>query len=162
MASIRQVFESLNYSSVATIFVSGNVVFEAQAQSNRALEIQIEERLRETLGLEIATFIRTDAELAAIAANKPFAQSEIDAAGEFNIIFLGETLVEESRPKLMALARDENVFHIHGREIYWLRRKKLEKTTFSTVPLVKVIRHPFTIRTSKIVTKIALKYCFVI
>jgi uncharacterized protein (DUF1697 family) len=97
MESLRQVFESLGFSKVTTFIASGNVVFETRTKNIKSLEKKIEKRLRDTLGYEVATFTRTDAELAEIAKYKPFLRSKIDTATEFNIIFLVDTLDEESK-----------------------------------------------------------------
>ena len=67
MNHLRQLFESLGYSSVETFIASGNVVFEAASKNAGMLEKKIENGLREALDYEVATFIRTDAELADIA-----------------------------------------------------------------------------------------------
>jgi uncharacterized protein (DUF1697 family) len=94
------------------------------------------------LGYELAVFIRTDAELAEIAKYKPFQQSKIETATEFNIIFLANTLDEKFKQKVMALRTETNEFRAHGREIYWLRRKKPSGSTFSSVPLEKTLEKP--------------------
>ena len=49
MESLRQVFESLGFSGVATFIASGNVVFETTTKNTRTLERKIEKRLREAL-----------------------------------------------------------------------------------------------------------------
>jgi uncharacterized protein (DUF1697 family) len=116
------------------------------------------QRLREALGYDVAAFIRTDAELAEIANYQPFRQSEIDAAAEFNIIFLANTLDEKVTQKVLALSTDTDEFHVHGREIYWLRRKKQGESSFSTPPLEKTLGRPFTIRGANTVKKMAVKY----
>jgi len=118
MESLRQLFESLGFTKVATFIASGNVVFEATTKNVRLLEKKIEKRLREALGYEIAVFIRTDAELAEIAKYKPFQQSKIETATEFNIIFLANTLDDKFKQKVMALRTETNEFRAHGREIY--------------------------------------------
>jgi uncharacterized protein (DUF1697 family) len=158
MDSLRQLFESLGFSGVTTFIASGNVIFETATKNVKTLERKIERRLREALGYDVAAFIRTDAELAEIANYQPFRQSAIDAAAEFNIIFLAETLDETFKQKVLALRTDTNDFHVHGREIYWLRRKKQGESTFSTLPLEKTLGRPFTIRGAKTVKKIAVKY----
>ena len=43
MRSLRQVFESLGFSKVATFIASGNVVFETRTKKTRALERQLKE-----------------------------------------------------------------------------------------------------------------------
>ncbi len=158
MASIRLVFEELGFSDVATVLVSGNVIFRADDQDTRSLELKIEEGLQNAFKFGMTTFIRTDTELTAVAAYRPYLQAEIEAAAEYNIIFLADEPDEDTRQRLMALNNAENEFRIHGREIYWLRHKQPGRSTFSTVPLAKAIRSPFTIRTANTVTRIAQKW----
>ncbi len=159
MAAIRQVFASLGFAGAVTAFTSGNVVFETGEPDSKALERVIEAGLVNALGLAIATFLRTDAELAAVAAYRSFPQPEIEAAVEYNIIFLADAPGNETSQKIMALSDDENEFRIHGREVYWLRHIRLGQANFSSVPLAKAIPGAFTIRTANIVRKISQKYC---
>lgn len=156
MDSLRQAFESLGFLEVMTALASGNVVFEASAKSARTLERKIERSLRETLGYEVPTFIRTEAELAKIASYKPFRASDVEFAVEFNIIFLADALDAKSKQRVRALNADsDDKFHVHGREIYWLRRKMQSGAASS---LQKIIGVPFTIRGYKTIKKIAAKY----
>jgi uncharacterized protein (DUF1697 family) len=96
--------------------------------------------------------------LAKIAKYKPFQQSKIETATEFNIIFLTNTLDEKLKQKVMALRTETNEFHAHGREIYWLRRQKPSGSTFSTVPLEKTLGRPFTIRAARTIRRLAANY----
>ncbi len=160
MESLRQVFESLGFSNVTTFIASGNVVFEATTRNIKSLEKNIKGRLQEALGYEVAAFIRTEAELAEIVNYKPFPRSKIDAATEFNIIFLADTVDEKSKQKVSALRTDTDEFHVHGREIYWLRRQRQSGSTFSTVPLEKTLGRPFTIRGTTTIKRMVLKFSF--
>lgn len=160
MEDLRQVFESLGFSQLTTVFVSGNVVFETDDVDRQSLQTKIEAALRLVLGFEIVTFLRTCAETATVAAYHPFPQPVIDSAAEYNIIFLAEALEDESLNKLFVLADNENDFRVHGSEVYWLRNALPGKSTFSTLPLAKALSRPFTIRTAKIVARIAEKFCF--
>ena len=157
MEVLRQAFEALGFSGVSTFQASGNIVFETTAQNAGRLERKIEKKLSGTLGHEVPTFIRTEAELAGIASYQPFRLSEEDAA-ELNIIFLAEALDEQRAQKVMALKTDTDEFHVHGREIYWLRRRKQNGSAFSSVPLEKTIGLSLTIRGSRTVKKLAEKY----
>jgi uncharacterized protein (DUF1697 family) len=158
MDHLRQLFKALGYSGVETLIASGNVVFEAMAENTRILEKTIENRLREALGFEVATFIRTDAEIADIANYTPFQQSDLDAAVAFNIAFLADPLGEESKQKLMALRTEIDAFHVHQREIYWLCRKKQSESTFSNAVLEKALGLRSTLRGANTVKRIAAKY----
>src|SRR5215471_21526480 len=80
MQSLRQVFESLGFSKVATFITSGNVVFETTTKEAETLERKIERALKEALGYEVRTFIRGEAELTKIAHYHPFPQSKLDTS----------------------------------------------------------------------------------
>jgi len=158
MDHLRQLFESLGFSGVETFIASGNVVFETTSRNTRALERKIERRLQEALGYEVATFVRTDAELADIANYQPFRPSDLEAAVALNIAFLADPLDAESMRKLMALRTDIDDFHVHGREIYWLCRRKQSESTFSNAVLEKTLGRPSTLRGANTVKQMAAKY----
>jgi uncharacterized protein (DUF1697 family) len=159
MEHLRQLFEALDLSNVQTFIASGNVLFEAKSKDLRSLEKKIEKCLRETLGYEVATFIRTDTELAEIAKYKPFQQSDFDAAAALNIGFLTKPLDDQSKQKLMTLRTGIDDFHVHGREIYWLCQKKQSESTFSNAVLEKALGIKSTLRGVNTVMKMAEKYC---
>jgi uncharacterized protein (DUF1697 family) len=158
MDALRQLFESLGYSNVETFIASGNIVFETTSRNAQILEREIENRLREALGYEVATFIRTDAELAAIANYKPFSQSDLDWAAALNIAFLADELDDKSSQKLTALRTDIDDFHVHGREIYWLCRKRQSGSKISNAVLEKALGQRSTLRGANTVKKMAAKY----
>ncbi len=158
MDQLRQLFESMGFAGVETFIASGNVVFETATEEPRALAQQIEAQLREALGYSIATFIRTGAELAAIATYQPFRQPDLDAATALNIAFVADPLDGEAEQKLMALRTEIDNFHVRGREIYWLCRKKQSESTFSNAVLEKTIGRPSTLRGANTIKKMADKY----
>lgn len=159
MDHLRQLFELFGFSNVETFIASGNVIFDAKAGNVKALEKKIENKLHEALGYEVATFIRTDAELAKIAKYKPFPQSQLDGAMALNIGFLVDILDDTSKQKLMALQTDIDDFHVHGREIYWLCRKKQRDSKISNVVIEKTLGMKTTLRGMNTVNKLAEKYC---
>lgn|SRR5574341_394750 len=158
MDRLRQLFEEMGFEEVETFIASGNVVFEADGDDLRALERQIEDGLREALGYEVATFIRTEAELAAIAEHRAFPQAALDAAEAFNVAFLAEPPDGESVGRLMALRTDIDDFAVNGREVYWLCRKKQSESTFSNAVLEKTLGQKPTLRGISTVRKMAAKY----
>jgi uncharacterized protein (DUF1697 family) len=159
MDALRQLFESLGFSNVETFIASGNVIFEAKAGNAKTLEKKIETCLRKELGYEVATFIRTAAELAEIAKYKPFAKSQMDAAMALNIGFLADALDDTSKQKLMTMKTDIDDFHVHGREIYWLCKKKQSDSKISNVVIEKALGIKSTLRGVSTVNKLAEKYC---
>jgi len=158
MKTIRQIFLSLDFSNVTTVAASGNVLFQTAPVDTRMIEIKIESGLREALGFVVAAFVRTNTELAEIAQLAPFTHAGVDSAPGFYIIFLADVPDGTHAQKLMSLNTDTDRFHLNGREIYWLRRKKPGTLTYSTPPLDKALGKPFTIRSAKIVKKVIEKY----
>ncbi len=160
MDVLRRCFEALGFSAVASYRSSGNIIFESEIQDARRLEWMIEAGLLETLDYEAATFIRTQAELADIANFQPFRAAEIEAADEFDIIFLAGKVDDEQAQSLVALQTDVNKFYAHGSEIYWLRHKVSSRSgaTFVTVPLETALTRPFTTRSAMTIRKLAAKY----
>lgn len=158
MDCLRHLFASLGFSKVETFIASGNIVFETRSKNAQVLEREIEDKLREALGYAVATFIRTDAELAAIANYKPFSQSELDRAAALNIAFLADRLDDESSQKLMALRTELDDFHIHEREVYWLCRKKQSGSKISNAVLEKAFGQKSILRGASTVRKMAAKY----
>jgi uncharacterized protein (DUF1697 family) len=158
MDHLRQLFESLGLLSVETFIASGNVLFEANSKDGSALEKKIEMKLEEALGYGVATFIRTNAELEAIVNHKAFSQSQLNAAAAFNVAFLKGSLDDESARKVTALRTAIDDFHIHGRELYWLCKKKQSESTFSNAVLEKTTGRPSTLRGFATIQKIAVKH----
>ena len=58
----------------------------------------------------------------------------------------------------MARKTDIDDFHVNGREIYWLCRRKQSESTFSNVVLEKTIGKPSTLRGLNTVRQLADKY----
>jgi uncharacterized protein (DUF1697 family) len=159
MDSLRQFFESLGFSNVETFIASGNVIFESKTANSKSLEKKIENKLHKELGYEVATFIRTNAELAGIARYKPFPQPKLDAALALNIGFLAEPLDESAVQKLMALKTNIDDFHVHEREIYWLCQKKQSDSKISNVVIEKILGLKTTLRGVNTINKMSEKYC---
>jgi len=158
MDVLRERFASLGYSNVETFIASGNVVFETTSRSSKALEKAIEKTLREKLGYEVHTFVRTCAEVAAVAQYEAFASKAVEQAVAFVVGFLADPLDASATKRLMALKSDVDDFHVHGREIYWLCRHRQSDSTFSNALFEKTLGVRSTFRGVNTVRKMAAKY----
>ena len=158
MEVLRQHFEELGFSNVETFIASGNVIFEDTAANTQALEEKIEQHLHEALGYKVATFIRTEVELAAIVDNQPFPLDVLIMAQALNVAFLKEALDAAAQGKLLARTTNIDAFRVQGREVYWLCRKKQSESTFSNAVLEKTIGRPATLRGFSTIQKLAAKY----
>ena len=158
MDMLRRHFEALGFSNVETFIASGNVVFETPVRNTRTLEQKIEQHLRAALGYEVATFIRTEAELSTIAQYQPFSPSALKDAQALNVAFLADVLDAASQNKLLALKTDIDDFHVNGREVYWLCKRKQSESKFSNAVLEKTLGRSATIRGFSTIQKLAAKY----
>ncbi|HEX8072448.1 MAG TPA: DUF1697 domain-containing protein [Pyrinomonadaceae bacterium] len=159
MERLRRLFAAQGFARVETFIASGNVVFEAAAADVRALERDIEDSLRAGLGYEVATFIRTEAELAAVAAYKPFPQAELDAAAALNVAFLHERPDAATARNLLALRTARDDFRVRGREVYWLCRTRQSESVFSNAVLERALGLRSTMRGANTIRRLAAKYC---
>ncbi|CAN5826058.1 DUF1697 domain-containing protein [soil metagenome] len=159
MDRLREVFEQLGLSNVETFIASGNVIFEFPAGDTPALERQIETLLQESLGYRVDTFVRSAAELAAIAAYEPFPASTLDAGDTtLYVSFLSDPPPQTARDNIFALQIPTDEFHIHERELYWLRHGKISDSTISGALLEKAVGMPATMRNANTIKRIIAKY----
>jgi uncharacterized protein (DUF1697 family) len=159
MDYLRQLFVVMKFSNVETFIASGNVIFDSTSKSAKALERKIEDYLQQTLGYEVATFVRSTSEVVDVAHYKPFREAELNGEGNvLYIAFVADRPSDVSKDKLLSLTTEVDEFHIYGREVYWLRRTKVGESKFSGALLEKTLGMPATLRNSTTVKKIAAKY----
>jgi uncharacterized protein (DUF1697 family) len=131
MEQLRKLFEALGFAEVETFIASGNVIFASDSSDPKALQRKIEAHLRQALGYEVATFLRTESEIAAIAQYQPFNETELKSAVALNVAFLAEPLTAEAQQALLTLKTAIDDFHVQGREVYWLCRVRQSESKFS-------------------------------
>ena len=159
MDALRRVFESLDFAEVETFIASGNVIFAAAEPASRALEQRIETALQDALGYAVATFIRSTPELAAIVSYEPFPAADLAATDVSLFIgFLPEAPDAAAKRALSALRTADDDFHLHGRELYWLRRGRMSDSPVTGALLEKKLGLPTTLRNATTVRKLAAKY----
>jgi uncharacterized protein (DUF1697 family) len=159
MDQLRALFEGLGLANVETFIASGNVIFESPVRKAKALETKIEAHLRDSLGYTVGVFIRSPAELAAIAGHRPFPAADLEADGNsLYISFLADVPGPEVAERLRALRTDLDDFHVHGREVYWLCRTKISESAVTGAKFERAVGAPTTMRNATTVRKLATKY----
>jgi uncharacterized protein (DUF1697 family) len=146
MDALRAALEALGLTGVQTFIASGNVIFETRARDLAALERKIEAHLQGVFGFEIHTFIRTEAELAALVAHPAFGPTAIDAANTHVIGFLANAPNAQARDLIAGFGNDADQFHFHERELYWLSTHKQSEATFSNAAFEKALKMRTTFR----------------
>lgn len=98
-ARLREIFEAMGYANVETFIASGNVVFTAEQEAPDALAAAIETGLRDALGYDVRTILRTGQELVAVAEHQPFPEPEADETPTINIAFLEDPVRRPARAR---------------------------------------------------------------
>jgi uncharacterized protein (DUF1697 family) len=158
MDELRKHFREAGFGDVETFIASGNIVFESSAGPGPALERRIADRLARALGYDVATFVRTADEVRAIARHEPFTAAARAGAGALVVGFLAGPLAPAGRKALMALRTGIDDFEVHGREFYWLCRKKQSESTFSNAVFERALAVQTTFRQATTVARLAAKY----
>ena len=157
MEMLRTHFEALGLSRVETFIASGNVIFASRAKLE-SLQARIEHHLHASLGYEVATFIRTLAEVHAVARYRPFDANAMKSAGALCVGFLEKPLTSEQCEALVRMKTGIDDFHVHGREVYWLCINKQSESTFSNAKFERVLKVRVTFRGVNTVAKLAAKF----
>lgn len=121
-ADLRRHFGEMGLEEVGTFRASGNVIFASPRREAEAkLAERVEAELGKRLGYEVPVFLRSDEEVAAVAAREPFDAKVVEASkGKLQVSFLKKKPSAAAKKKVLALATDEDLLAIDGRELYWL------------------------------------------
>lgn len=159
MDRLRELFVVMGFADVETFIASGNVIFTTPDTDLPSLEQKIESTLREALGYEVATFIRTPAELTEIVRYEPFAAADRQAEGHgLYVAFVKVDPAPAAEARLQGFTTEIDAFQVRGREIYWLCRKKSSESTFSGAILEKTLGQAATMRNITTLKKLAAQY----
>lgn len=158
MDTLRSIFTDLKFDKVETFIASGNVIFETKAKDPSRLRETIETHLREVLGYEVATFLRTDEEVAGIARYQPFPEETHKTASAFVVGFLDEPMPPSCEQSVLKFKTEIDDFHINGRELYWLCQTKQSESTFFKVSLEKMFKIRMTYRGMNTIQRLAARY----
>ncbi len=145
-ADLRAQFELMGYRNVRTFISTGNVVFEMPTRPTMLITQRIEKQLQAAFGMPIPTFLRTEAELAAIVKHRAFDFSTLYASKEMHVGFVANPLASDAIQRLMALRTPLDQFHVSGREIYWLCRSRRNASSFTADVFQKALLVPATFR----------------
>jgi uncharacterized protein (DUF1697 family) len=155
---LREHFEAMGLEEVATFRASGNVIFATPKREGESkLAARVEEELGERLGYEVPVFLRSDAEVAAVAAQQPFPVAKAKKSkGKPQVSFLKKKPSAAARKKALALASDDDLLAIEGRELYWLPSAGISESDLDLKAIEKLLGAD-TRRTMGTVEQIAAK-----
>jgi uncharacterized protein (DUF1697 family) len=156
---LRRHFEQMGFGEVATFRASGNVIFSSAGKEKEAdLAQRVEAELDARLGYDVPVFLRSMKEVAAIAAQEPFAPKLIEKSkGKLQVSLLAKKPSAAAKKKVLALAGDEDLLAIEGRELYWLPSGGLLESDLD-LKAIETLVGSDTRRTMGTIEQIASKY----
>ncbi len=146
MEVLEALFIELGFADISSFLASGNLLFASRRASSIALEQRIETRLETALGFPVATFLRSEAELAELLANLPYTQAEIDKAGALNIGFLKQAPESAAAKRLLALQNKDDQLALVGSVFCWLSKGKQSDSRLVNSTFEKALGGPTTLR----------------
>jgi uncharacterized protein (DUF1697 family) len=157
---LRDAFEQAGFEDVATFRASGNVVLRAEeGLDDSEVRARAETGLADALGFEVAVFVRSVAELAAIAAREPFSKKELAASsGKQQVALLPSRPAAPARRKALALASEADRLAVEGSELHWLPRDRMSDSELDLRALESLLG-PWTMRTKGTIEQIAARHC---
>jgi uncharacterized protein (DUF1697 family) len=157
-AELRSLFEELGFEEVDAFRTSGNVVFGAGRQPVSELSARIEQGLGQALGYEVAVFLRTAAQVRAIADAEPFPPTLVDRSkGKLQVTLLRAKPPAHVREEVLALATDEDPLAFGDRELYWLPSGGTQESELDLKAIAELL-DPTTMRTKAMIEQLAAKF----
>jgi uncharacterized protein (DUF1697 family) len=155
---LRRHFEEMGLEEVATFRASGNVIFStAKREAEEKLAGRLEAELDERLGYDVPVFLRSAKEIEAIAAQEPFDEKAVARSkGKLQVSLLKKKPSAAARKKVLAMASDEDLLAVEGRELYWLPSGGLLESDLNLKAIEKLLGAD-TRRTMGTIEQIALK-----
>jgi uncharacterized protein (DUF1697 family) len=117
MADLRDLFQQLGHTSVATYVQSGNVVFSSETSDEPTLVRGISTAIQDRFAYEVPVILRTTDELATVAATHPYRAAQPDDA-RLHVIFLAEEPPSEATTNLDRARFAPDEFTLEGRHLY--------------------------------------------
>lgn len=88
MPELKRAFEAAGFGDVKTLLSSGNVLFDARAQSESTLERKAEAAMQKVLGQNFLTIIRSVDDLRALLASDPYRAARLPPDAKRVVTFL--------------------------------------------------------------------------
>ena len=153
MADLRALFAGLGADDVATYAQSGNVVFRSSDSPGKLTEA-IEKRIRRDLGLDVTVLVRTQRQLAKLAAANPFADDVSDPT-KLHVTFLADKPDSARVRRLDPKSAEPDEFRVTGQEVYLHCPNGYGRSKLSNSYFEKHLGVPATTRNWRTVTKLA-------
>ena len=155
MADLRQLFEKLGFSNIATYIQSGNVIFEA---TNRSTDIEmateIEKAILEEYGFVVPVIVKSKEEIVRAVEYNPFYQDKEADIKALHLTFLKESPSSENLAKTATYDYSPDKFVIKDKSVFIFCEGKYHKSKLTNNFFEKKLKVAATTRNWKTVLKL--------
>jgi uncharacterized protein (DUF1697 family) len=152
MPQLKRCFEVAGFSEVRTILTSGNVVFDARAGAEAALERRAEDAMQQEMGRSFLTIVRSLDALRDLVSTDPYAGFELPDEAKRIATFLRAAPSPE--PSLPLESNGARILRLEGREVFSAYVPNQRGAVFMTL-IEKTFGQAVTTRTWETVKKVA-------
>lgn len=150
-------FEDMGLTGVSAFLASGNVIFDGGDRAPEALGPFIEEGLKARLDYAVPTYLRSAAEIGAIADKQPFTAAELaDSEGKAQVILFGAPIDAAAQAAARAATPGEDRLAFDDRELYWLPKGRMSDSGIDMKALERALGGT-TVRTHRTVIRLRAK-----
>jgi uncharacterized protein (DUF1697 family) len=158
MEALRTILGKMGLSNVQTMIASGNVVFDTPQRNVSRIEQAIEGELEVALGFTVTTFVRTLAELGALAEHPLVSGKTLDEGASLYVAFVREKPSPDTRRKLNALKTAQEDFQVYEHHVLWLVRGRFSDSALAGPSLERTLGVPMTVRNATTVRRMVEKF----
>ncbi len=137
MEKLRGHFTELGLGGVRSYIQTGNVFFEAPESDRAKLTAKIEKHLRQKLGYEVATFLRTVPELEEVAKSKAFAKHPLTADTRHCVLFLSAPLPKTLKLPARSATEEVEIVRTMGSDAMVVLHLRKGRPTFNVAAFME-------------------------
>lgn len=150
-------FREMGLGQPTAFLASGNVVFDSPDRDVDALSARIEGGLRQSLGYDVPTFLRSAAEVRRIARRRLFAERSAEMKGKVQVILLRGLPKPAARREVEGLATADDLLSVVGKQVFWLPRGSILSSELDLAAIARVVG-PLTIRTHRTLVRLVDRF----
>ncbi|MEM7166618.1 MAG: DUF1697 domain-containing protein [Planctomycetota bacterium] len=136
----------IGFDNVSAFQASGNVLLETTLRAETKITKQLEAGLEAALDYPVPTFVRSAAQVEAIAAADPFGAHKTSHGGKLQVAMLRVEPTPAQQKAALACATKDDQLAIIDRELYWLPIGKITDSELDMKSIDKALGE-MTVRT---------------
>jgi uncharacterized protein (DUF1697 family) len=146
-------------SEVATFLASGNLVLTDEAgHGAKKLTTTVEQAIADGLGFKSEVFLRSEGEIATLAAFAPFSDSQIERSkGKPQVILYATAPTKATAGQVLALATTTDPLVLEARELHWLPSAGTQQSDLDLKAIDNLLG-PGTMRTRNTIVRMRKKF----